>query len=265
MKIQNLMKMMTKKFFFFLIFSLLFTNLFSQTNVDSIVDNNAYKPGEKLVYSVSYGLIKGGEASMTVDVIQSGEDFYYYLRAKATTTGLTSDFATINDIYESWVKITTGYPVKAARNITENKYTLYDELLFYRNQGFVYSINSGKHKIPINCHDLLSAFYYARRMLFDSHHAKDEIIDLTTFFDNQLYPVKIKYLKNEKIKTKFGKINAMRFVPILEKDNPFKKEDDMQIWISDDKNYIPLKIKMKTKFGSVSANLIYYENLNNPL
>lgn len=262
-----MMKKMIKKYkkiLLFAIFSIHWFLLQSQVNVDSIIANNAYGPGEKLVYSVSYGLIKGGEATMTVDAIQSGDDFYYYLKASATTSGFVTNFTYIKDIYESWVRITTGFPVKAARNITENKYIRYDEVYFYRNENFLFDINTGRHWIPKNCHDFLSAFYYARQTLFKSKFFKNEILDLTTFHDNQLYPVKVKYLKTEKIRTKFGKVEAHRFIPILEKDNPFKNEDDFQIWISNDNNFIPLKIKVKTKVGSVSADLIYYENLKNP-
>lgn len=248
---------------FYVLFILpLFLN--AQINVDSIVANNAYGPGEKLLYKVSYGLIKGGEAMMSVEVVKSGEDFYYYLKATAYTTGLAANFAYIDDTYESWVRITTGFPVKAARNITENRYIRYDEYYFYRNENFVYDIKYGKKWIPTHCFDILSAFYYARQMMFRSTHFKDELIDVTTYHENKVYPIKIKYKKTETIRTKFGKVRAHLFVPVLEIENPFEKEDDFRIWISADGNYIPVKLKAKLKVGNVSVELIGFENLKNP-
>jgi len=237
----------------------------SQVDIDSITSNNAYLPGEVLVYSVKYGAVKGGEASMTIDVIPSGDTYYYYVKAQATTTGLATNFAKIYDVYESYIEISSGYPVKAVRNIRENNYIRYNELFFYRRQNYVWSINTGKHWIPQNTLDILSAFYFARRNLFKKDFTKGEVLDLTTFFDNELLPIKIKYQKTEKIKTKFGKIECLKFVPILEKNNPFKNEDDMEIWFSNDGNYIPVKIKMKAKVGSVNAELIDFKNLKNPI
>ncbi len=256
---------MRKKISSLLIIVFVGLQLFSQINVDSITQNSAYKPGERLIYSLKYGTIKGGEASLTINIIPSGDDFYYYVKADAVTTGFAANLGKIYDVYESYFEISTGYPVKAVRNIREAGYTRYNELFFFRDSNFVYSINSGKHWIPKNTLDILSAFYYARRHLFNRNFKKGQTINLTTFFDEHLFPVKIKYKKTETIKTKFGKIECLKFVPVLEKNNPFKKEDDMQIWFSNDGNYIPVRIKMKSKIGAFKAVLTGYENLKNPL
>ena len=58
---------------------------------------------------------------------------------------------------------------------------------------------------------------------------------------------------------------CLKFVPLLDKNNPFDDEDDLQIWFSDDGNYIPVKIKMDAPIGSIKAVIIDYENLKNPL
>ena len=222
-------------------------------------------PGEELVYSIKYGIVKGGEANLTINVIQSGEDFYYHVKAEAVTIGPATKFAKIYDVYESYINVKNGYPIKSVRNIRENKYTYYNEVLFYRDQNFVISLNRPGKKIyiPSNTLDLLSAFYFARRHIFAGEFKKGDKINLTTFFDNQLYPVSIKFKEKETIKSNFGKIRCLKFVPVLEKDNPFKKEDDLQIWFSDDGNYIPVKIKMKSKIGNVKAELVRFSNLKN--
>ena len=237
----------------------------AQPKLDSAYLNTAFNVGEKLHYEVKYGLIKGGEAQMTIDLFPNGDSYVYHVRAMAVTTGVASKFARIYDIYESYIDIKTGYPIKASRNIRENNYTLYNEVLFFRDQNYVVSVNSGKKNVPPNTLDLLSAFYFARRHLFDQKLQKNQTIALTTYFEDKIFPVKIKYLKTEKIRTKYGKIKCMKFVPVLEQGNPFKKEDDLQVWFSDDGNYIPIKLKMSLPVGSVHAELIGYENLKNPL
>ncbi len=255
------------KYIFFFVLMLFFSSeIYSQeTTLDSIAKNSAFNVGEELRYEVKYGLIKGGEAKMRIDLFPVGDTYVYHVKAVAITTGIAAQFARIYDIYESYIDITTGYPIKSVRNIRENNYTKYNEVLFFREEKYVVSVNSGKHKVPYNTLDILSAFYYARRSLFDKPISEGETIDITTFFEDDLYPLKIKYVGKDRIKTKFGKINCLKFVPVLEKNNPFEKEDDLQIWISDDGNYIPLKIKMRLPVGNAKASLIGFDNLKNDL
>lgn len=233
------------------------------STLDSIVENTAYNVGEELRYEVKYGLMKGGEASIKMDLFPSGDSFLYHVKAVAITTGMAAKIARIYDIYESYIDIRTGYPVKSIRNIRENNYSRYNEVLFFREQNYVMSLKSGKHSVPYNTLDILSAFYYARRYLFDKKISKGETIDITTYHEDELFPLKIKYIKTERVKTKFGKIECLKFVPVLEKNNPFKKEDDLQIWISNDGNYVPVKIKMRLPVGNAKINLIGYKNLKN--
>ncbi len=239
---------------------------FPQLNIDSLNSNNAFRVGEKLVYAVKYGLIKGGEASLVLDIYKgANESYYYHAKATAVTTGMVSSFAKIYDIYESYFDLFTGLPVWAIRNIRENNYTYYNQVFFYQDSGYIYSVNRGIVRTNSHILDILSAFYFARKFLFNRPLEKNQIIYLPTYFEDKFFPLKIKFKERETVKTKFGKIRCLKFVPVLEQNNPFKKEDDLQIWFSDDRNFIPVKIRMKSKFGVVKADLIYFENLNNPL
>jgi hypothetical protein len=56
----------------------------------------------------------------------------------------------------------------------------------------------------------------------------------------------------------------LRFVPVLDAQSPFKKEEDMQVWFTNDGNFIPVKIKMDLPVGSVKCELSNYKNLKNP-
>jgi hypothetical protein len=43
-----------------------------------------------------------------------------------------------------------------------------------------------------------------------------------------------------------------------------ESKNSMEVWLSDDENKIPLKIKAKLKIGSAEANLSSHKNLKNP-
>ena len=66
--ISLLKKILVMKKLTVIIFLLSPIFIFSQINIDSLNRNNAYRVGEKLIYSVKYGLIKGGEASLELNI-----------------------------------------------------------------------------------------------------------------------------------------------------------------------------------------------------
>jgi len=248
---------------FISIFSL---SIFSQEITPPVI-NTAFKPGEYIKYKVKYGLISGGYAEMKITLEQVGYDWYFRVKAIARTSGLAKSVANVRDRYESVIQIGTGLPLQAIRDINENSYHRYNEVIFVRDTipNTVLSLKSGKHKVPVGTLDILSAFYFARTSIFKNKLNKNDIITLATYFDDELFTIKIKYKKTEKVRTKFGKIKCLKFVPVLDAKSPFKKEEDLKIWFSDDGNFIPVKIRLKMGFSSVKCDLREYKNLKHPL
>ncbi len=253
-----------KRKFIILILLFLSSLLFGQNTDSSFYVNTAFKGGEILKYKIRYGLIKGGEASMRINTVPVGDTYVFHIKAVAQTTGIVGAMVTIKDIYESYVDIFSGYPIKSVRNIREHNYRSYNEVLFFREQGYLKSVNSGKHKAPNNVLDVLSAFYFARRYLFSNKLKKNQTIDLYTFFDEHFFPIKAKFKKIEKTRTKFGKIKCLKFVPILGDKSPFKKEEDFEVWVTADDNFVPVKIRVKLPIGSLKCDIIDFGNLKNP-
>jgi len=253
-----------QKFIFLLIILLHINSLFAQKKKEIPYINTAFEAGEVLKYKVQYGIIKGGEASMSIDIIPNGDSYLYRIKAVAETVGVVGAMVTIRDIYESYVEIYSGLPVKSIRNILEHNYTYYDEYNFFRDSNYVTTLNKNKRfDVPENVHDVLSAFYYARRYLFSNELKKDEIIPLKAFFDEKIYDLDVKYKDTEVIKTKFGKIKCHRFVPATSLKGTFQKEDQLQIWVTADENYIPVKIRVKLPIGKLKCDLIDYEGIKN--
>ena len=244
---------------------LIFNNLIFAQNDSVPIVNTAFNPDEYLKYKIKYGIINGGNAEMKIMLEQIGYDWYYHVKAVARTSGLVGEFARVNDRYESYIQLYDGLPLQSIRDINENNYRRYNEVIFVRDENKVISLKSGEHKVPSGTLDVLSAFYYARRMIFKNKFEKNQTINLTTYFDEQLYTVKVKYKKTEKVRTKFGKIKCLKFVPVLDSKSSFKKEEDMQVWFSDDGNFIPVKIRLKIGISTVKCDLIQYDGLKNPL
>jgi hypothetical protein len=72
-------------------------------------------------------------------------------------------------------------------------------------------------------------------------------------------------LGKETVKTKYGKFRAIKFKPLLVKGTLFQGGEQMNVWVSDDPNHIPLRIESPIVVGSVKVDMMQYKNLRHPL
>ena len=86
-----------------------------------------------------------------------------------------------------------------------------------------------------------------------------------TWFTDELYPIRMKYITTEEIKTKAGKIVCHKFNPVTEVGRLFKTQEDVSFWFSADKNFLPVKIRFDIFVGSFMVDLVRYEGLVYPL
>jgi hypothetical protein len=263
----NLVVMVSRNFMFII---LVITGSFLPFGVNGFSPDNSYRvyiPGEEFIYSLKYGFIKGGEAKLTVkDTMLSGQQLFHVI-ASGKTVGLADVIFKVRDRYESFIDPRTDLPVKAIRNIREGSYTYYNEVLFdhrYQDSAKVKSQKSGEHWVPENIQDILSAFYFARKHKFNDNLREGEVIEIMTYFADELFPLRIRYRGTEVIDTPFGKLECYLFLPVTEVGRAFKTEDDMQVWISRDKNRIPVRIRFQLRVGAFTCNLEQFRGLKNP-
>jgi len=104
-----------------------------------------------------------------------------------------------------------------------------------------------------------------RNAMFDKIKKVGDTVVLDTYFADEIFPLKMRYVGDEKVRTKMGKFNAMKFSPVVEPGRVFDSEDDVTIWISKDKNYIPLQIRIDLIIGSIKCDLVEYSGLKHTL
>jgi hypothetical protein len=197
-----------------------------------------------------------------VEELEVGGKKIHHAKATGRSVGVAEKLFKVRDVYETFMDAETGLPVKAIRDISEDTYKYYDEVLFNRKENFVVTKRKGKVKVPEKTLDILSSFYYARRALFNNLKQGD-VLTLDTYFDDGIFTLQIRYKGTETIKTKFGKVNCLKFSPVVEPGRIFDSEDDVTIWISNDKNYLPLRIQFDLMVGSLKCDLVDYQNIRN--
>ena len=230
-----------------------------------------YRVGEKVDYIIHYGVLNGGVATLELksDTLNGKEIWHSTMLAK--TTGMADAVFRVLDIYESYIDPVSQLPVKSIRNVREGRYRKYNEVLFDHNtrsdSAILNSDLTGIHIAPKGVHDILSCFYWLRNhILPDMDKAKrGDMITIMTWFTDELYPIRLKYIGTDEIKTKVGKIKCYKFNPITEKGRLFKTEEDISFWFSADKNFLPVRIRFDIFVGGFTVEMIKYEGLINPL
>ena len=231
----------------------------------------SYKPGEKVTYSIQYGIITAGNATLNLDSdILNGKEVWHS-KLTARTTGMAEALFKVLDIYESYIDTVTELPVKSIRNVREGRYRKYNEVLFdHESRSDSSILNSdltGIHIAPPRIHDILSCFYYFRNHILpvDSNLKKGELTTIITWFCDELYPIRLRYIGTDVVKTKVGKIKCYKFNPVTETGRLFKTEEDVSFWFSADKNFLPVKIRFDIFVGSFTCEIMSYEGLIYPL
>lgn len=194
----------------------------------------------------------------------------YHIVGEGKSSKFLSFFFKIRDRYETYIDTATYLPHRFVRNINEGGYKK-DIVIDFDQAKNKAIVNNRKHKTvksfdtKPNIHDMISSFYYLRNTIDADNLKIGEEKKLTMFFDEQNYNFKLKYLGEEIIRTKFGKIKCLRFTPSVMADRVFKEEESLSVWISKDKNLIPVKISADLAVGSLTAVLNKYEGLKYPL
>ncbi len=231
----------------------------------------SFRAGEEIEYVIRYGLMSGGEATLSLSLDTLGEKKVYHSVLFGQTTGLPDLIYKVRDTYESYFDTVTLSPYRAVRDISEGRYRWYNEIRYDRisriDSVIIRSKRSGDHITRRDIYDIISCFYLFRENFLargDTLQTGD-VITIYTWFADEYYPIILKYKGEEEIRTRLGKINCLAFNPVTEVGRVFKTEDDMTVWFSNDENYLPVKIRFDIFVGKVLVDLVDFRGLATPI
>lgn len=231
-----------------------------------LVKNDAFKRGEMLVFRMHYGIIEAGEA--TLGITDETKEILgrktFHVVGLGVTKGAFEFFYSVRDRYETFIDEQSIVPWIFLRHVNEGGYKIEQSYAF---NHFTKKVDVGAGEtFPIepNMQDMLSAFYSARTL--DLGAAKEgQMYSINCFMDKEVWPLKIKFICRETITTDLGTFKCLKFRPIVQKGRVFKHEEDLNVWITDDKNHIVIKGQADVLVGSIKAELKSYSGLANPV
>ncbi len=227
----------------------------------------AFKDGEWLRFKMSYsGFLKAGNATLSLKEENLNGKKVFHATGKGWTTGMIKWFFKVKDDYQSYFDVETGKPYLFKRKINEGGYKKNKQITFNqeKNTAFVQDFRSKKDTLisVSGPQDMISTFYFLRS--YDTKNMKKgEEISVDMFFDNKTYPFKLRFLGDELLNTRFGKVKTKKFRPIVQAGRVFKEKESVTIWITADDNKIPIMMKASLSMGSLRAELDAYKGLAN--
>lgn len=231
------------------------------------IKNQSWQNGEKVNFHVYYTLagvyIYGGEANFSTRLIQYNNLPAYHIIGEGKTNSFFDGFFKVRDKYESYIDTASLQPYKFMRDIVEGDFKKKETVWFNQQQNTATS-QTGTYQVPQCVQDVLSSIYYARNIDFDKYNVGDKI-PFSMFIDDKVYNLYIRYLGKENIKTRYGKFRAIKFKPLLIEGTLFEGGEKMVVWVTDDKNKIPVRIESPISVGSVKVDMMGYNNLRHPL
>jgi hypothetical protein len=225
----------------------------------------AFDVGEKISYNVYYNLgfmwFNAAEVFFNIEDTLYNKKISYHFISYGNTLPNYNWIYKVNDYYESIVEKKTFKPQYFYKNTKEggfnvrNKYNIIDTLIYS-------DINNSKidgYKDTIKYQqctfDILTAVYACRSIDF-AHLHKNDTIPVKVLIENEIYNLYLHYLGIEDKEDDNENIYRCRMFKVLVvKGTIFTGDEDVSVWISDDKSKTPIYVEAKIIVGSVVAKM----------
>ncbi|MCD4731688.1 MAG: DUF3108 domain-containing protein [Bacteroidales bacterium] len=253
----------------FVLFGFFSPSVLSQDTIRSI-NNEAFQVGERLKYRFYYdawltGKITAGFGVLEVKEADSAFDDreVYHIKAEGKSKGLFNMFYKVRDRFDSYVDKETLAPHYFIRRTREGGFKKNDEYHFNQNENYVIT-RSDSMAVPPFTQDFISAIYFTRTFDTDTLEIGDAL-PINFFLDDSVYYSAIIYDGKDIVEIKLGTFRCLKFRPGMATGEVFSDKYPMELWVTDDKNHIPILARSAVIVGNVKAELMEYEGLASPL
>ncbi len=244
---------------------------------EDIKDSIPFSNDEKLTYLVKYkwGAINSevGEVKLETSTSSDVSGDTFFVTANGFTYKFYDIFFKVRDYYESRFTYDLK-PVYFHRDIKEGKYTMKNYIYFNPDNKIkaIYQRMSSPVKDTMfngnpETFDIISMVYNLRGVDF-SRQGEGTSWNRSLVIDGKIIRVNIRH-NGKAVKSvhglgKFNTIVLSVSMDLVESET-FKKGDMLLIWITDDKNRIPVQIESPIKVGSVIARLASFSGLKHQM
>lgn len=255
------------------IISILLAFFLVSFNTEKEETDFVFNSGEKLVYRIYYNWnfvwLPAGEINLEI----KDEKDTYHIEVTGRTYSSYEWFYKVRDKYHSYIDKQTGLPKLYFRDVEEGDYRHFEKIVFdYENHKAISytgrtrdDVKTTELNLEKNYYDMISSLYYLRNMNVDNfrkHGGKG----FNLILDNEKYELSLRFSgDNNELKIKdSGTYNAFKAIADVIEGNVFKSGVQMNFWIANDSNNLPVLLESPLIVGSVKGILISASNLKYP-
>jgi len=207
--------------------------------------------GETLTYSAKLGLLSLGSGTLEVariDTVRGTESFRFRFRLQGKTF-----IYSLDDVLESYVGTHDLVSRRFVQDFTENdkpkhrRYEIFPDSGFFLEQG-----HPERKPTPAEPLDDAAFFFFVRVTPLEV--GKKYVYD--RYFRKEKNPVTIEVTKRERLELPDGStVDCLVLHPVIDTKGMFSKRSDTRIWLTDDARRLPVQIRSKFPFGTITLRL----------
>jgi hypothetical protein len=207
--------------------------------------------GETLTYSAKLGMLSLGSGTLEVagiDTVRGAETFRFRFRLEGRTIVYSLD-----DVLESFVGTHDMVSRRFTQDFVENgkptkrHYEIMADSGYYREEG-----KPGTQPTPPDPLDDAAFFYFVRVTPLEV----GKTYRYDRYFRKEKNPVTIEVTKREKMELPDGReVNCLVLHPVIDTKGMFSKRSDTRIWLTDDERRLPVQIRSKFPFGTITLRM----------
>lgn len=240
--------------------------------------HDSFSPGETIEYRLFFSIFTVGKAKSIIrnEIYTINGRPSYKIDVFGKTSGLIDWIAQVDDQFGAYLDTASLLPHQSYRNLKEGRYRR-NEIVRYDHRTRMIEVKeldqeTRKFKEPEYFYspkrymfDMFGGLMIMRSVDFDKMQVNDTI-STDAFLEDTFYTFKTVYRGKEVIKTKLGKFRAIVLAPIMPDNDLFEEgEDAIKVWLSDDKNKIPLAVKAEMFIGHAGFEILSFSGLKNPV
>jgi hypothetical protein len=219
-------------------------------------------PGKTLTYDISWSIFPAGEMVATFLSDDPNGRTADHIKTTAHSKSFVSLLFGVDDEFYSYFDPQTLCSRRISKKINEGRRRKETELVFDSTRGLAVlderdltkpgsPLKHAENAIPSCVEDIVTGFFYLRRQPLEV--GKEVRIAVNDGSKTHLVSVEVQ--ARERIQTPLGERQAFRLEPKVFDDVLYKRKGRMLIWMSDDAERLPLRIKAMITLGSITGDL----------
>jgi hypothetical protein len=216
------------------------------------IPHRPFGVGERLVFSIEWGFIKAGDATLEVRslVRWKGEPCYLFMSEAWSNSSFTAFFP-VRDVVKSFAGARDLASRKFEKHLREGKFAADVEVGYDQTAHTVHYPDGQLVATTPLARDILASFYYAR--------TQPLVVGKSFFIDNHTdrvnYPLEVNVLRKEHVRVHAGEFDCIVVQPVLRYPGLFEQKGKLTIWLTDDARKMPVMMRSKIVIGSINAAL----------